>query len=302
MGSGRWDKGSWDAYARSASSLSTRELYKSHSVQKQYDAKHVTLRESRDSADNPLSTPIIIGLDVTGSMGFIAEHIAKSGLGTTIQSVLDRKPVTDPHLLIMAIGDIIYDRAPLQITQFEADNRLVEQLTGLYLEGGGGSNSYESYDGAWLFASAMTSTDSYEKRGNKGYLFTIGDEDCPVEYNVKGYNEHLNKVFPEQVAKQLANVSAKQALADASEKYHVFHLIITQGNGCANKSTRDRNIANWRKSLGDAAIIVDNYKYVPEVISSVIQVNEGDDPEEVINSWQTVEARATVRNALFPSK
>ena len=71
--------------------------------------------------------------DVTGSMGMIADALARKGLGTMVEEILARKPVSDPHIMCMGIGDVLYDRAPLQVTQFEADIRIAEQLEKLWL-------------------------------------------------------------------------------------------------------------------------------------------------------------------------
>jgi hypothetical protein len=86
----------------------------------------IKMRESRDSDDNLPSTPIIVGIDVTGSMGVLAETLVKRGLKPLFEEILDRKPVTDPHVMAMAIGDAWCDRAPLQVTQFEADISVAE--------------------------------------------------------------------------------------------------------------------------------------------------------------------------------
>lgn len=294
MGSGRWNSGTWDTYSASARTMSADELYRSRSVQQAYDTKVIKMRESRDSADNPNSTPIIIGLDVTGSMGRLAVDLAKTGLGVTIQELYDRKPVTDPHVMIMAIGDACYDRAPLQATQFEADNRLVEQLTGLYLEGGGGGNQFESYDLPWIFASRLTSVDAFDKRGVKGYCITMGDE-LPPQH--RGYTKaELAGVFGEDIGGQLT-MSPAEALAEARQKYNVFHLIIKQGSFC--RSSFGRVKAEWRELMGNRAIIVEDIRFIPQIIISLIQVNEGAEPEDVIGSWQDSEIGAAVRIALF---
>jgi hypothetical protein len=294
MGSGRWSSTTWDAYSRTASTKSARDLYRSNSVQRAYDSKVIKLRESRDSQDNPNSTPIIIGLDVTGSMGQLAVDLAKNGLGITIQELYDRKPVSDPHVMIMAIGDACHDRAPLQATQFEADNRLVEQLTGLYLEGGGGGNQFESYDLPWIFASRFTSIDSHEKRGVKGYCITMGDE-LPPQHD--GYRpQELAGVFGDEVSGQLS-MSPAVALEEAQQKYNVFHLIIKQGSFC--RSAFDRVKSAWRELMGGHAIIVSDIRYIPQIIISLIQVNEGAEPDDVIASWEDQAAKAAVHTALY---
>lgn len=39
------------------------------------------------------------------------------------------KQVKDVQFMIMGIGDLAYDSAPIQISQFESDIRIAEQLT-----------------------------------------------------------------------------------------------------------------------------------------------------------------------------
>lgn len=174
MGGGRFDPGAYRSFASSTVGKSTDEIYTSRTIHKNLDPKGVKVRESRDSADNPKSTPLIVGIDVTGSMGIIADALAREGLGTLFTGVLDRQPITDPHVMFMGIGDANCDSAPLQVSQFEADKRIIEQLTQLYIEYGGGRNNFESYNFPWYFAALHTVHDSMEKRGKRGYLFTVG--------------------------------------------------------------------------------------------------------------------------------
>lgn len=75
-----------------------------------------------------------------------------------------------------AIGDATCDQVPLQIGQFESDNRMDEQLGNILIEGGGGGQKTESYEQAAYFMARHTALDSLEQRGKRGYLFIIGDE------------------------------------------------------------------------------------------------------------------------------
>jgi hypothetical protein len=138
MGSGSFDVNSYRSYSHSVASKPVDQVFTSRKLDPSLDPKGVLCRESLDSADNPEATPIIVALDVTGSMGIIADRIAKGGLGQLFQGILDRKPVQNPHLMFMGIGDARTDEAPLQVSQFEADNRIVDQLTKIWLEGNGG--------------------------------------------------------------------------------------------------------------------------------------------------------------------
>src|SRR5713101_1766112 len=146
MGSGHFDASAYRAFSATTKGKTTDDIYAARTINKNLDPKGVKIRESRDSADNPQATPIIVAIDVTGSMGIIADVLAREGLGTLFNELIDRKPVTDPHLMFMAVGDANCDAAPLQVSQFEADNRIVEQLTQIFLEHGGGGNNFESYN------------------------------------------------------------------------------------------------------------------------------------------------------------
>src|ERR1041384_5179426 len=165
MGSGRFDADQYASYAKTVRNATVDQVFaKSTTAQAVISgaAKHlnphgIKIRESRDSVDNPNSTPIIVGIDVTGSMGELARIIAGQARGTIFREILARKPVSDPHLMLMAIGDVHSDQCPLQVSQFEADNRIIDQLTDIYIEENGGGNQSESYTLPWYFAAMHTS-------------------------------------------------------------------------------------------------------------------------------------------------
>ena len=291
MGYATFNAASYVARSTEYKTKSRDELFQSQTVNKLYNPIDISVRESCDSEFNPESNAIIIGLDVTGSMGFIAEDMAKRTLGTLISGIIEKKPVSDPHIMMMAIGDINYDDAPLQATQFEAD-AVDEQLTDLYLEGGGGGNHYESYDLPWIFAARKTKIDCFDKRGKKGYLITIGDESPPRSADKNVIEKAIG-------VKEQSNKTAEQWLKEAQEKYEVFHFTIEEGwyaSGHLNQLKKD-----WPNLLGKKAIFVNNYKYISEIIQSVIQVNEGEDPNTVINQWQDQDAKKAVEYSLFGS-
>ena len=95
---------------------------------------------TRDSAEHPHTTPIIIALDVTGSMYDTPEHMIKEQFPKLMEK-LEQLGVQDPQLLFMAIGDHEYDNYPIQTGQFESDtNKILDSLQSFYLEGRGGPN------------------------------------------------------------------------------------------------------------------------------------------------------------------
>ena len=226
MGSGAWSRSSWDSYSSTnVKGVSDAGLFTTKTLVNELDPKGVTVRESRDSADNPNSTALIVGIDQTGSMGSLARMMIREGCNTLATEIYDRKPISDPHIMFMGIGDAeMYEVAPLSVTQFEADIRIAEQLQKIYLEGRGGGNSSESYTFPWYFAAMHTSIDCFEKRGKKGYLFTAGDECVPPPIKAGLIEKYLG-YRPEKDA-----FSAEELLMMVSRKYHVFHLMVEQGN------------------------------------------------------------------------
>ena len=153
MGSGGYTDKDWKSYSStrnlSSKSTKTEDIYQSRALNEGMDPLKFRIREARDSAEHPASTPIIIGLDVTGSMSPVLDFVARKGMNTVCTEILNRKPVTDPQICSVGIGDVEYDIAPFQASQFESDIRILEHLEKLFLEGGGGANNHESYILAW---------------------------------------------------------------------------------------------------------------------------------------------------------
>lgn len=286
MGSGSFSTTAYASYSNSISRSTREEVFTQRHGKTEFLAKNINIREARDNEDHPESNPIIIGVDVTGSMGMLAEAIVKGQLGVLMNELLDRQPVSDPQVCFMAIGDMVTDQCPLQVTQFESDNRIVQQLTELYLEGNGGGNRSESYIGPWWFAMNHVVSDAWEKRKKKGYIFTIGDEECPAYLYKSDMRKHLS------TAPEGDMISANDLFHAASERYNIFHLVIEQGSYCNIYS--EQTISSWRNVIGRRTILVKNYMYLPHIIVSAIQIAEGRTPEDVISSWES----NTVQDAL----
>lgn len=296
MGQGRWDAGDWARYsATHTAGKKASEIFTSTGMTKTFDPAAIKMRESCDSADNPDSTAIILASDVTGSMGAIAEVMIRSGLDTTMREIYARRPVSDPHVMVMAVGDAECDTAPLQATQFEADIRLAEQLKDLWIEGGGGGNAGESYHLPWYFAATKTATDCFAKRGKKGYLFTIGDE--PILPGISAAN--LQRVFGDGAARGLSSAAL---LAMASRSYEVFHIVLSKVGFAATHP--DAVMKTWTPLLGQRVLKCDDHEKVAEVIVSAIQVAEGFDKASVASSWSgsTAMVVANAIGSLTPAR
>jgi hypothetical protein len=276
MGGGTFDSGAYASFARSTAGKTHDKIYSSRELHPDLDPNGVKVRESCDSEDNPNSTPVIVALDVTGSMGMLATNIAQKGLGVLFEGILSRKPVTDPHVMFMGVGDSECDQAPLQVSQFEADNRIVEQLKKLWIEGAGGGNGYESYHLPWYFAAFHTTHDAYVKRGRRGYLFTVGDEPPPPRLT----REEIASVCgdtPEQ------DFTSAELLALAQRSYDVFHIMIAEGNHARSNARGVK--ADWAALLGQQAIWLEDHDKLAETIVSIMEVREGRDALTSSKAW-----------------
>lgn len=287
MGGGSWDPSAYASYSSSVRSKSLHETFTATSASFKAKAasgakdslcvKDVKIRESRDSADNPESTALIVALDVTGSMGMLARYFAVEGLGILFNEILARKPVTNPHLMFMAFDDVTIGCDPaLQASQFEADDRIIKQLSDIYLTQNGGGNQFESYNLPWYFAAMHTSIDCVEKRGKKGYLFTLGDEEPPAALKP----EHVEAVMGYRPEQAYTNADL---LAMVGRMYHVFHIMVAEGSYARHAPDRVRG--KWTDLLGQRALWLEDHTKLAEVVTSAIQVTEGTDVDDVVKSW-----------------
>lgn len=257
MGGGGWSRDVYASYAvntkKSSVDTKTGKLTGTYSAQEMFQSRRLDpglnikgkIRECCDSAEHPNTLPVILGIDVTGSMGKGAVEVAQSlnPIMTKLYNTL-----SDVEILIMGIGDLSYDDAPIQVSQFESDIRIAEQLDKIWFEGHGGGNGFESYTAAWWVGLNCCSLDCW-KRGKKGIIITTGDEP-------------LNPYLP---ARPLANVTGKGVEADvettklyaaASKRFDIHHIAID------DPSTSYRNyqmaiIESWKKQIGEGFHVSD---------------------------------------------
>ena len=275
MGHGSWTARAYSTYASTTgyTDKSVHEVFSSRAVNKALNPFGVTVRESRDSDEHPNSIPIILGLDVTGSMGIYAHEIAVTHLPKLMNGILET--VTDPQIMFMAIDDVhASSPAALQVSQFESDIRILEQLREVYLVGGGGGNRSESYDLTWYFAGNRTVIDSFEKRGQHGFLFTFGDEEAPYQIVTA---EQLKSVFGPG---EYTSMTPEQMLKRAQEMYQVFHIVIEQGNHYCRYPAEVRS--SWTNLMGSNVLFLKDSAYLSDLVLATIEIANGKDIQTVI--------------------
>lgn len=289
MGYSDWSKQAFDDIKVTRATQSVAQVMNATAATVQADGmdpKDLGIRESRDSAVHPESLSIAIWLDETGSMGRIPYILAREKFGTLMDTVI-KHGIAHPQILFGGIGDHYSDRCPLQVGQYESGTTELDKwLTSVYLEGNGGGQNHESYPLGWIVCARHTSLDCVEKRGQKAFCFTIGDEAPWMKIEAAA----MQKIFGKG-----EDVNCHDVLRELERTHHVFHIHVNHG-GYANHSPI---INAWRDLLGERLLIVDNPNSVAEVIAATVAVVHGADLATVVQSFDP-SIRNTVSTALIP--
>jgi hypothetical protein len=224
---------------------------------------HDVTRESRDSDDHPNSLSIGVIFDVTGSMGTVP-RVLQTKLGALMRLLIQKGYVDDPQILFGAVGDAYTDSVPLQMGQFESGLEMDDELGKIYLEGGGGGQVHETYELGVYFMARHTVIDCYEKRGHKGYLFTIGDE---KPYAVVR-RQHVQDLIGDALEH---DIPVEQIVAEVQRRYEYFHIIPTNTSHGENPEVQGR----WKELLGERVLLLADEAAVCETIALAIGLCEG---------------------------
>lgn len=271
MGYGSYSAADWAKLKSSrklANGQNVEEVFKNTSCNPKFDPLFIGTRECFDSEDHPNTTPIVVGLDVTGSMGYLAVDIATGALNDLILKLYSTGSVEDPALMCAAYGDYA-DESPLQVSQFESDIRIAEQLLEIYFENGG--NGQVTPTLLWEFLSRHTNIDAIKKRSQKGFVFTIGDE---AEIRA----EEVPRTIERVIGDKIPGATRDSILEEVSEKFNVFHIMIE------GASTNNANFLNGHK----INIQRSDIKVIPEIIISTIQLQKGETKEKILAQWDEI--------------
>lgn len=278
MGYGSWSDSAFRSYSsskgRSVSAsgvvdgnYSNQEIFKSYDLNPMLDPKNVT-RECCDSDEHPNVVPVILALDVTGSMGQAAVEVAKK-----INVVMTElyKTMPDVQFLIMGIGDMACDSVPAQASQFESDIRIADQLEKIYFEFGGGGNGFESYTLAWYFALNHTKIDAIDKRNKKGIIITMGDEPINPYLPKRGGRASFESVFGDIIEEDIDTNALYQ---EVSKKFECFHIHVNHNSSRSFYSFENCG-PTFAKIMGEDRVICATLDDVADKITEVINNNAG---------------------------
>lgn len=269
MGYGSYSASDWSKLKSSrnlSSNQHVEEVFKNRSCNPKFDPKFIGTRECFDSSDHPNTTPIVVGLDVTGSMGYLAVEVATKALNDLIMKLYSTGAVEDPALMCAAYGDY-QDASPLQVTQFESDIRIAEQLLEIYFENAG--SGQVALPCLWEFLARHTNIDAVNKRGAKGFLFTIGDSAVIRRSDITGTIERV-------IGDKLPDATRESLLKEVEQKFNVFHIMIgDEGN---------TDILPGHKMV----ISQTDIGCIPQIIISTIQLQQGKKINDVLAQWDEI--------------
>lgn len=277
MGGGTWTIANFANYVTTSKGMSMDDFTtNTMSVQKMYTARNLSsvlnpknvMRECCDSDEHPNTLPVILALDVTGSMGSASVAVAQK-LNEIMTSLYADNDVPDIEFCVMGIGDLACDEAPIQMSQFESDVRIAEQLDALYFEGGGGGNSYESYTAAWYMGVNHCKLDCWD-RGQKGIIITLGDE-LPNPYlPIDSYSGGLKTVTGDTYLQ--GNVETKDLLEEALQKFDLYHISVNDTHSSYTWNNNRHNLDKaWTDLLGAEHYTVATLDNLANTIVTIIK-------------------------------
>lgn len=277
MGTGMWTETAYKSYMKDRGikdvehldSKRVNEFYSAKRLDSALNPYNVKFRECCDNDEHPNTLPVILALDVTGSMGSACTAVARK-LNDIITNLYTK--VQDVEFMVMGIGDFSYDDCPLQVSQFESDVRILDQLGKIYFERGGGGNGWESYTATWYFASRHTKLDAW-KRGKKGIIITMGDEP-------------LNPYLPQAAIKRIigdnveADIETKALFEEIKEKYDIYHIVITDEEA-SSRHYMPRIEKSFGQYFDGQHLIKSHSNNLPEAIGDIVNNHLS---EDIINN------------------
>jgi len=217
MGGGYYDG---DVGERYRSSVTTDEVFRSQgetartSIDPELNIKNKK-RECRDSPEHPKTTPIVVAMDLTRSRGDDAKVIF-SKVPMFFGQIKMRGYVPDPEICWIGFGDATCDKGPLQVGQFESDNRLDDLLAKMWLEEGGGGTGQESAEIAAYAGAKKMDLDATDKDRDNTFFFFLTDEGFYPTVS----KTQVKKIFGDDIPDDISSLEIFKRLAEKFK--HIF--------------------------------------------------------------------------------
>lgn len=302
MGGGSYSSRDFVSYSKSMrKSVDTKTMrvtsgqtWTSSSMKETMDPKN-KIRECINTSEHPNTVPVILALDVTGSMGSACQETAVA-LGAMMDKLY--KKFKDIEIMVMGVGDFECDYSPLQVSQFESDVRVAKQLDEIWMEHHGGGNNWESYTAPWFFGLYRTKLDAYDKQGRKGIIITMGDEALNPDLPENRIVEYFGR--PEG-AEEFGSLKTPDLYKAASKKFDIYHISVDDSETSYSRNKKyieapdgyfykDKNMKGFKQLLGErykVSTIDGLNKTIMDCIESSIK-NAGEEKEHLTEDNTTI--------------
>ena len=288
MGGGYYDR---DVHSTPAASSSSGGYdYASYSDKAAKAMSSRSMSSDLSPVKRKLSTdaksPIVVALDVTGSMGDWSKTIYDK-MPMFFGQIMLQGYLADPAISFAAVGDANTDSAPLQVCDFARGTDLDDWLKKLYLEGGGGGTTQESYE----LAAALYAKTTFAAKDAGPIFFFIGDE---------GFYKTVSASVAKAVLGVNEGISGDDAMKSLTEKFEVFLVHKAYDRGGSDSKI----VAQWSSALGAARVLkLDAPKAVVDVMLGALAiVSSARDLDSYVvdmeGRGQTTARIATVKDAL----
>jgi len=156
-------------------------------------------------------SPIVVAIDVTGSMGNWGK-VVYDKLPMFYGQLLLQNYLKDPAISFVAVGDASCDMGPIQVTEFAQGAKIDDWISKIWLEGKGGAGYHESYElAAHFYARRCKLADT-----EKAFFFFIGDESFYPIIAPKT----VSHLFGDNQSQP--NIKSDEVFAELRKKFHVF--------------------------------------------------------------------------------
>lgn len=219
-----------------------------------------------------VSLPVLTAFDGTGSMGGnVAKAFEAIGrLFTVLQPLSSRVNVQIASSVWQDVCDWEdYGYPTIQVSQFESDERVAEQMR-LLLPAKAGGDTTEDYQLGLLYTLRQVETDWQEYYGLKPYLIVVADEVGRDEIRPSTAKKHLGIELQ-------STVTTVEVCRQLLRSWQVFYLNVGGGDG----SPSSRVTSWWSRLLGPGRVIeVPNrsLEFLAELQAGLVWVGETAQP------------------------
>lgn len=231
-----------------------------------YGIKH---RECLASDNHPDPLPTVFLMDTSGSMGIVPRDLARKDLPRLLERQTQMGSIGrhTSQICMCGVADL-EDTYPLQLGQFEGDNRIDDWLLRIQIGGGGGSERmHEAYMLGLYFLARKTSCTCWNQQ-KKGYAFITGDEMC----NPVLRRDDIQRIFGDSVPRDL---HLESLLEEVRQKWHLSFLYVHTGSYGSDMGEQ-KIWPFWKHLLGKDAYQLDGRASgLPELVNAIIGIHEG---------------------------